>query len=190
MLGYRSMERKASKISRWMRVTEVIEACNEPRGAHIIPSELICVDESMTRWYGLGRDWRDIWLPHYVAMHRELENGVDLQISSRGRSGIITRIENLISAGERSMRKYKVETLYGTDVTLRLVEPWFESERIACAHSYFELVETEHQLFHKGLKCTGVLKISTTGFPWGCFVTCRDRPQGWTCDDAFGALQL
>ena len=32
---------------------------------------MICVDESISRWYGQGGDWIDFGLPHYVAIVRK-----------------------------------------------------------------------------------------------------------------------
>ena len=39
---------------RWFDVTGFVEALNNHRQACMSPSEQLCVDESMSRWYGLG----------------------------------------------------------------------------------------------------------------------------------------
>ena len=62
---------EVSTIDRWGLVTEFINAINEHRSSQVIPSERICVDESMSRWYGLGGYWIDVGLPHYVSMDRK-----------------------------------------------------------------------------------------------------------------------
>ena len=43
------------------------------------PSDLICADESILRWYGQGGHWINVGLPMYVTMYRKLENGADIQ---------------------------------------------------------------------------------------------------------------
>ena len=43
---------------------------NKKFNRHILeilcPSERLCVDEIFSRWYGLGGDWINLVLPHYV----------------------------------------------------------------------------------------------------------------------------
>ena len=56
------------------------------------PSELICVDESMSRWSGLGSEWLDVGLPTYRAIGRKPENGCEIKTSACGKSGIMMRL--------------------------------------------------------------------------------------------------
>ncbi len=46
-------------------------AINCHRSMYAIPSELICVDESMSGWYGLGSERIDIVLLIYQAIDRK-----------------------------------------------------------------------------------------------------------------------
>ena len=46
---------------------------------HVTPSERLCVDESMIRWYGIGGPWMDMGLPHYVSIDRKPEDGFGVQ---------------------------------------------------------------------------------------------------------------
>jgi len=39
---------------RWMLVNDFIDAFNDYRDSNYSPSDRICVDESISRWYGLG----------------------------------------------------------------------------------------------------------------------------------------
>ena len=60
---------------RWLLVDDMVEIFNSHREDSFIPSERICVDESISRWYGLGGVWINIGLPIYIAIDRKPENG-------------------------------------------------------------------------------------------------------------------
>ena len=47
---------------------DFVAAFNEHRANFFIPSDHICVDESMSRWYGQGGHWINHGLPQYVAL--------------------------------------------------------------------------------------------------------------------------
>ena len=59
------------------------------------PSDYICVDESMSRWYGIGGHWINACLPQYIAIDRKLENGCEIQNAADGVSGIMIQL-NLV----------------------------------------------------------------------------------------------
>ena len=56
---------------------------NNHRKRFFIPSEMLCVDESISRWYGQGGEWINKGLPMYVAIDRKPENGCDPQRKGR-----------------------------------------------------------------------------------------------------------
>ncbi len=107
------------------------------------PSELICVEESISHWYGLGGHWIDVGLPHYVAIDRKRENGCEIQNSACGRSGIMMRLQLVTKSGEEVSRTTATESrfLHGNNVLKRLVLPWAATGRIVCSDSYFANVE-------------------------------------------------
>jgi len=61
--------------------------------AHFHPADIICVDESISRWYGLGGSWINKGLPNYVAMDRKLEDGAEIQDSCCGKCNIMMRLK-------------------------------------------------------------------------------------------------
>lgn len=89
---------KNDETDRRSLVNEFIDAINEHRASQVIPCELICPDESISRWYGLGGDWIEKGLAHYVALDQKPENGCELRTSACGKSGIFIRSEHVISA--------------------------------------------------------------------------------------------
>jgi len=51
-----------------MLMNDYIDAFNDYITSNYSPSDRICVDESIGRWYGLGGHWINIGLPNYAAM--------------------------------------------------------------------------------------------------------------------------
>lgn len=79
----------SSEAYRWMLVDDHVSLYNRCRANRFVPSHEICCDESMSRWYGLGGDWINTGLPHYVAIDRKPENGAEIQNIADGESGIM-----------------------------------------------------------------------------------------------------
>ena len=57
------------------------------------PSDSICVDESMYRWYGIRGNWINANLPQYIVIDRKPENGCGIQNTADGVSGIIMQLK-------------------------------------------------------------------------------------------------
>lgn len=150
---------------RWTLVQDFVDAINNHRRNNFRPSELICVDESISRWYGLGGNWIEIGLPQYVAIDRKPESGCEIQDASCGRSGIMMRLELVTTAEDEAEKDYEDEDAHGTAVIRRLVGPWSGSARIVCADSYFASVKTAEALLRMGLKFIGVVKTATRQYP-------------------------
>ena len=78
-----------SEQYRWRLVDDFVKNFNEHRAQNFFPpSDEICVDESMSRWYGQGGHWINHGLPMYVAINRKPENGCEIQNAACGRSGV------------------------------------------------------------------------------------------------------
>jgi hypothetical protein len=148
---------------RWSLVNVFAAAINHHRKSMAMPSEVICVDESISRWYGQGGHWIDIGLPHYVAIDRKPENGCEIQNAACGRSGIMLNVA-LVKAA-RSTESHSTSVGHGTAVLSRLVAPWAGSWRVVCADSYFASVEAARYLLGMGLKFIGVVKTATRMCP-------------------------
>ena len=74
-------------------MNDFVERFNSYRATNVQPSEQICVDESMSRWYGNGGDWINLGIPQYIAIDRKPENGGEIQDASCGQSGIMLRLK-------------------------------------------------------------------------------------------------
>jgi len=85
---------------RWMKVDDFVSRFNNHRVTHFEPSHLICVDESISRWYGLGGTWINCGLPFYVAIDRKPEDGCEIQNSCCAKTGIMLRLKIVKSPAE------------------------------------------------------------------------------------------
>ena len=71
-----------------------------------MPASTICVDESISRWYGLGGHWINMGLPAYIAFDRKPEDGCEIQNASCGRTGILMQLRLVRTArGEHAVQQ-------------------------------------------------------------------------------------
>jgi hypothetical protein len=153
---------------RWLLIDEFIDNFNEHRAKTFLPSELICVDESISRWYGQGGEWINHGLPMYVAMDRKPENGCEIQNAACGRSGVMIRLKIVKTATEAEALGANEDDnglLHGTKVLKELIQPWAFTNRMVCADSYFASVGTAEELLKLRTRFIGVVKTATRRFP-------------------------
>ena len=150
----------------WQLCDDFKVAFNAPRQANVFPSEHICVDESMSRWYGLCGSWIGIGSPHFVVLDRKPESGMEIQNIACGSSGILLGLKIVKRAAEPA-RTSLDEHNNGTNVLVELAAPWNGKERIICADSHFASVDAAEALPRMNLRFTGVVKSATSRFPIG-----------------------
>ena len=162
-------EGMSSESYRWKLVDDFVTNFNQHRESMFVPSSLICVDESISRWYGLGGDWINMGLPMYVAIDRKPESGCEIQDAACGKSGIMISLKLVKTASleeeANGNREEEDGMLHGTKVLLHLVSKWAHSDRMVCADSYFASVGAAQKLKEIGLKFIGVVKTATKKFP-------------------------
>lgn len=162
-------EGMSSESYRWKLVDDFVTNFNQHRESMFVPSSLICVDESISRWYGLGGDWINMGLPMYVAIDRKPESGCEIQDAACGKSGIMISLKLVKTASleeeANGNREEEDGMLHGTKVLLHLVSKWAHSDRMVCADSYFASVGAAQKLREIGLKFIGVVKTATKKFP-------------------------
>ena len=86
-------EGMSSETYRWKLIEDFIDNFNEHRSSLFLPGWLLCVDESMSRWYGLGGHWINMGLPMYVAIDRKPEDGLEIQNAACAHSGIMYQLK-------------------------------------------------------------------------------------------------
>ena len=137
-----------------------------------VPSDLICVDESMSKCYGAGGHWINIGLLNYIAMDRKPENGCEIQNSADGWAWVMLHLKLLKNVEDEyaHLAAFHNDGLclaHGTQVALYLLQPWEGAypPRVVCADSYFSCLSTLDAWNANGLKHTGVIKTATRKFP-------------------------
>ena len=146
---------------------DFIKNFNEHRVQSFSPSDEICVNESMSWWYGQGGHWINHGLPMYVAIDRKPENGCEIQNAACGRSGVMIRLKIVKTAEEENASAVTddVSNNHGTNVLKFLVEPWVRMDWCVCADSYFASVNAVTVMRMMGLHFIEVVKMATKKFP-------------------------
>ena len=160
-------ERMKHSQYRWKLVNGFVICFNDNRVQSFIPSEMICVDESISRWYSQDGDWINYGLPHYVAIDRKPENGCEIQDSCCGVSGIMMRLKVFKQEEDYSDTESdeNSSTLgYGVKVLKELIPPGNGSGRLVCVNSYFASVQAAEKIYQEGLKFIGVVKTAHRKF--------------------------
>jgi hypothetical protein len=157
-------EYQSSENYRWDLVGDFIRFFNEHRWKQFQPSSTICVDESISRWYGMGGDWINEGLPMYVQIDRKPENGAEIQNACCAESGVMLRLR-IRKTATHDRQGHDTETGHSTAILKELVSPWARSGRVVVADSFYASVEAARELFKIGLRFVGVVKIVTRQFP-------------------------
>ena len=123
------------------------------------PSDEICVDESMFRWYGQGGHWINHGLPMYVAINRKPENGCEIQNVACGHSGVMIQLKVVKTAEEENASVVTDDdgNNHGTNVLKFLVEPWVRTDCCVCADSYFVTESRQPLQVQSHLEMPGIL---------------------------------
>lgn len=72
------------------------KSINNRRQRGVTPSDHICFDESISRWYDLGGEWITMGRPYYVAYGWKLKNGGELRAAVCGKSEIILEMRLVV----------------------------------------------------------------------------------------------
>ena len=152
-------------VYRWRLVDDFVECFNREREEFFQPSAWICVDESISRWYGIGGDWINEGLPTYVAIDRKPENGCEIQNACDGQSGVMMRLKLVKSDSAEEPFLPNEDLNHGTKVLAFLVMPWAKSLRTVVGDSYFASVQAARYMHKLGLRFIGVVKTATRGYP-------------------------
>ena len=161
---------------RWMLIDDFVKNFNDHRANSYYPSDKICVDESIIRWYGVGGDWINMGLPFYVALERKPENGCEVQNACDGKSGIMMRLKivkkpetEALYVAAQTQATPSVEDLgHGTEVLLELLHPWKKARgqrRCVAADSYFASVQAATKMLEEGFDFLGPVKTCHREFP-------------------------
>lgn len=84
-----SEQTSEDSVSRWKLVYDFFYFINKHSEKHVFLSEYMCIDESVSPWYGTGESWLGVGPPTYISIDRKPRKVCEIQSSCCGRSKII-----------------------------------------------------------------------------------------------------
>ena len=141
----------------------MINISNYQRYQLSTPSILLCIDKSISRWYGVGGSWINIRLPSYIAIDQKAKNGCEIQNVVCGKSGVMIRLSVINNEEDSDIRTMeKPDSLvHGTSILKYLIFLQTQSNRDVCTDSYFETVASVEEMPRFGVILIGVMKTET-----------------------------
>ena len=88
------------KKYRWILADGFVNKIDDYRDMYFTPSDIICVDGSISIWYGKGGHWINHRLPMYVVINRNPENVYEIKNTCCGRSTNMMRLKILKTSEE------------------------------------------------------------------------------------------
>jgi len=157
----------------WCFIDPMVTAFNEQMADVVNPGWLLCVDETMSAWRGKQGKRDSKKCPKLSWVPRKPEPlGTELKTAGCALSGMIITIE--ICKGKethKDLEFFKEKSRfdgseYGhtTATTLRLIKPWFGTQRVLGGDSWFASVKTAEACAERGTYFVGDVKTATRRF--------------------------
>ena len=157
----------------WILVDAFVKNFNKYWASYYVPSDLIFVDESMSKWYGLGGHWINMELHIYMVIDHTPVNRCDIKKSCDAISQVTMQLKllKLEDEEDRYMAYIRadvahqigsVHLLHRTKVLIDLVKPWKNKRRKVCADSYFSYDPDFDELEKIELQFFGVVMTAKT----------------------------
>ena len=125
------------------------------------------LDEVMSMWYGIDREFAVNAMPHKTKIIRKPRGvGAEAKALADGDSGVMLGLDFMEGQARQHQKQWHAQYGEGTAVTLRLCAPWAGSGRYVVMDSAFGSVKTcIALLLHLGLFCIGMVKTASRCFP-------------------------
>ena len=155
-----------------MIVDDFVKNFNKYRASHYVPSDLICVEESMSKWYRLGGHWINMGLPMYATIDRKTVNVCEIQNSCDAIYQVMMQLKLVKLEDDKdrymaeiraytSQQRPSVHLLHVTKVLIDLVKPFRNTWKTVCADSYFASFTAVDEIYNIGIHFVGVVKTAT-----------------------------
>ncbi len=76
-----------------MKVDGYMDRLNKHMASKYTPSGKLCIDESFSKWSGLGGFWLNKGLPHYISMERKPVDCCEIQTLADARSRVMMQMK-------------------------------------------------------------------------------------------------
>ena len=156
----------AVPLDPWRKVRTFVNMFNLNRAENVTPGWVLVVDESTSKWRGLG-DWYDLGMPHITKIPRKPEPvGLELKDMCDGESGIMLYLEIMEGKQEMESKEFcSGGNKAGTAHCLRCTKPWHGSGRVLVGDSAFASTQASIALYKHGIYFVGLVKTSTSMYP-------------------------
>lgn len=149
----------------WAFVRPLVDKFNEARAAKFNPGWLITMDESMCAWRGQEGEGSISKCPKISFVPRKPEPlGVELKTTADALSGVLIRLEICEGKKRHGDQEWYDEYGHTTATSLRLVKPWFGTNRVVAGDSWFASVKLANALLGNGLHFIGDIKTNKAQF--------------------------
>eukprot|EP00873_Tetraselmis_striata_P044316 jgi/Tetstr1/464580/TSEL_009336.t1 len=137
-----------------------VEALNDNWYNMFAPSTILCLDETVFQWITLCGNLHLTWLPN-----KPHPMGWMLKTLACAMTGCIIRME--LSLRKQLMALKPLASTYKATVavTLRLTDPWWHTQRILVADSWFGSVATALELYARGIYSVMAVRMGHAGYP-------------------------
>jgi len=162
----------------WAFVRPLVDMFNECRADKVHPSWLLTMDESMIAWRGREGVGDPMKCPAISFVPRKPEPlGVELKTTADAMGGVMLRIEICEGKSRHDKQKFFNDTYrdkapaqknnvgHCTATSLRIVEPWFGTNRVVAGDSWFASKKLAHLMRSVGLHFIGDVKTNSAQYP-------------------------
>jgi hypothetical protein len=98
-------------------------------------------------------------------MDRKPVKVCEIQNSACGKLEIMLHLCLVKSQEDNENPQLDDELNHGTNILLDLLYPWYNTDRVVCADSYFASVQRAEKLLQHGLRFIGMVKTATRNYP-------------------------
>ena len=179
VLAFGPSDEASLRRDAWAFVRPLVDAYNDCREHGISPGWALTADETMFAWRGQVGLYDVTKCPHRSWVPRKPEPlGVELKTAGDALCGVMLRMEICEGKVPMAAKEYSAEWGATTACTLRLFKPWFGSNRVCGADSWFAGVKTLRGMGDNGLHFLGDVKTNSSLFPKAALAAATDPESG------------
>ena len=162
-----------------MPIDNFVWQFNDHQSSLFVGADIVCADESIVHWCGLGGHWINIGSPMCVDIDCEAESGCEIQSACCGKSGITTCTHVVKSKSCHGKDgNGTVTENEGTCDLKELTLPWAKTDQFVVGDSFHASVQAAMSLCHHGLHFTGVAETAAREFPMQCLANKENTKKG------------
>jgi Transposase IS4 len=93
-------------------------------------------------------------LPCFISFERKPDDGFEIWSCCCGRTGVMVQLKVVKTQTQQQEYNQSTDEInHGTKVVLSLILPWYGSDRLVCADSYFSSIQTALECKRVKMRC-------------------------------------